>query len=60
MFMSRERGVTEGVFAGFTPAKVVIMTNVLISPESAREMSDMARAMKAKIPFLLVRSPKAS
>lgn len=53
MFLSRERGVTEGVFAAFTPAKVVVMTKVLLSAESPREMSDMIRAMQVDIGFQL-------
>lgn len=39
-FMSRERGVTGGVMVAFTPAKVMVMHEVLLTAESASDMRD--------------------
>lgn len=49
MFMSRERGVTEGVFCGFTPGKVMVMSKTLMSSESPKDCIDMVGTMQVKV-----------
>ncbi|CAB1108758.1 unnamed protein product [Ectocarpus sp. CCAP 1310/34] len=43
-FVSRERGVSEGVMGVVTPSKVMVFHKVLLTPESAVDMSDCVGA----------------
>lgn len=47
-FVSRERGVSEGVMGVFTPNKVMVIHKVLLTAESAVDMSDCVGACQVR------------